>query len=117
MPCNELVAKVGDILEEMQQGLLARAEAFRNAHTREINSREEFEDFFGEVDEASSLQGGFALCHWNPAAVDHELLKKYKVSPRCIPLQEEGPYGRREAGTCLFTGKPSQQRVIFARAY
>ncbi len=97
--------QIGSLLEDMQTGLLAKAEAFRDAHTCEINTQAEFEAYFEK-------DSGFALCHWNEAAIGHELLAKHKVTPRCIPLA-----GPKEPGKCLFTGQPSTQRIIFAKAY
>lgn len=104
------VAALPQILDEIQQNIYARAKATRDANTKKIESLKEFEEFFGG--EAESQAGGFALVHWNEAAMGHELLAQLKVTPRCIPL--EGP---QENGTCIFTGKPSQRRVIFAKAY
>jgi len=104
------VAALPQILEEIQQNIYTRAKATRDANTKKIESLKEFEEFFGG--EAESQAGGFALVHWNEAAMGHEILARLKVTPRCIPL--EGP---QENGTCIFTGKPSQRRVIFAKAY
>ncbi|MEI6805452.1 MAG: proline--tRNA ligase [Myxococcaceae bacterium] len=102
---EEFLGQVEGILENMQVGLLNKAEEFRNQNTREINTLAEFEAYFEK-------DSGFALCHWNEAAIGHEILAKYKVTPRCIPV--DGP---KEAGKCLFTGQPSTQRLIFAKAY
>ncbi|MGZ3744668.1 MAG: proline--tRNA ligase [Bdellovibrio sp.] len=97
-------------LEEIQQNIYNRAKAFRQANTKNIDNLQDFENFFGSDEESQA--GGFALVHWNEAAMGHELLAKLKVTPRCIPL--EGP---EENGACIFTGKPSKRRVIFAKAY
>lgn len=102
---DDFLAQISSILSDMQAGLLAKAEVFREANTREINTLEEFEAYFEK-------DSGFALCHWNEAAIGHEILAKHKVTPRCIPLN-----GPKEAGKCLFTGQPSNQRIIFAKAY
>jgi len=102
---DELVQKASGWLADMQSELLAKAKAFKNSKTKEINSLAEFEAFFEKG-------SGFALCHWNEAAIGHEILAKYKVTPRCVPI--DGP---EESGTCIFTGKPSEKRVIFAKAY
>ena len=98
------------ILDEIQSTIFARAKAFRKANTKNIDSLKDFEAFFGG--DAESQAGGFALVHWNEAAMGHELLAKLKVTPRCIPT--DGP---QEAGVCIFTGEPSQRRVVFAKSY
>jgi prolyl-tRNA synthetase len=100
-----LIEQAPSLLAEMQTALLAKAKKFRTAKTKEINSLAEFEAFF-EGD------GGFAMCHWNEAAIGHNVLAKHKVTPRCIPLN-----GPKESGVCLFTAKPSTQRIIFGKAY
>jgi prolyl-tRNA synthetase len=114
VPRGEFVARAAEWLAEIQSGLLARAAAFREARTRRIDTLAEFEDFFTAADERE-LHGGFALCHYEVeegARAADELLKRLKVSARVIPLDSEP-----EAGTCLFSGKPSTRRVIFAKAY
>ncbi|MBH1988658.1 MAG: proline--tRNA ligase [Myxococcaceae bacterium] len=105
MPVHEFVASCAGLLEEIQQALLQRAEEFQQANTRSIDSVAEFEEFF-------SQGSGFALCHWNEAAMGHELLQKHKVTPRCIPMNRIA-----EKGVCLFTGRPSSGRVVFAKSY
>ncbi len=105
MSPEALVEQAPSLLADMQTVLLAKAKEFRAAKTKEINSLAEFEEYFAG-------DSGFALCHWNEAAIGHEVLAKYKVTPRCIPL--DGP---KEPGTCIFTGKSSSQRIIFAKAY
>ena len=107
MSRTEFVAKAPEILAEIQSGLFNRALQFREQNTHEINSLKQFEEFFAAED-----AGGFALVHWNEAAIGHEILSKLKVTPRCIPLA-----GQKENGTCIFTGQPSTQRIIFAKAY
>jgi prolyl-tRNA synthetase len=55
---------------------------------------------------------GFAQCHWNEDPAMHELLKELKVTIRCVALDAPA-----EPGRCIFTGKPSTKRAIFAKAY
>jgi prolyl-tRNA synthetase len=113
MPRAEFVAQVAAILEDIQKSLFERAKAHREANTRKIDSMKDFEEFFGAGGgKGSEDAGGFAMVHWNPKAIGHESLARLKVTPRCIPL--EGP---REIGKCIFTGEPSEKRVIFAKAY
>lgn len=107
IPRDQFVRGIGATLDEMQKGLFEKAKTFREGHRRPIDSLKDFESFF-----ADEKAGGFAEVHWNEAAIDHEILAKLKVTPRCIPLDGPG-----ESGTCIFTGKPSSKRVIFAKAY
>jgi prolyl-tRNA synthetase len=93
-------------LDEMQANLLARAQAFKKQNTVVINSQEDFYRFFEK-------DGGFALAHWNGnAEIEAKVKQDLSVTIRCIPLEESA-----EPGRCIFTGEPSKQRVIFAKAY
>jgi prolyl-tRNA synthetase len=110
VPRAQFVETAAKILAEMQQGIFDRALARRQENTKEINSLKEFEEFFGGSEESQT--GGFAYVHWNPAAIGHEVLGKLKVTPRCIPLD-----AKMESGTCIFSGQPSEKRIIFAKSY
>ena len=109
-------AQIGATLHSIQAGLLARAKAFRKEHTRRIDSRDEYYSFFTtereEEGKPTPIHGGFAMTHFSGEV---ELEKKIKddlsVTVRCIPLEKSEP------GTCPFTGKPSAQRVVWAKAY
>ena len=103
--------KIVLILEEMQANLLKKATAFRDQHTVKIDSKEEFYDFFTADDD--EIHGGFALCHWNGnPAVEAKVKEDLNVTIRCIPI-DKSP----EKGKCIFTGKHSEKRVIFAKSY
>jgi prolyl-tRNA synthetase len=112
----ELAANVAALLAEIQQGLFERARAFREEHTHRIDDRDEFYRFFTaereEEGKPAPIHGGFALTHFGG---DVELERKIKedlsVTVRCMPLDQGEP------GVCPFTGKPSAQRVIWAKAY
>ncbi|MHB1530192.1 MAG: proline--tRNA ligase, partial [Acidiferrobacteraceae bacterium] len=109
----ELVARVGEILQDMQRGLFERARVFRDTNTREITTREDFEAWFGSGDdEENRIHRGFAVSPFvdDPAIID--ALAPLKVSVRCLPLDQEP-----RAGTCLFTGRPTDRWAIFAKAY
>lgn len=110
----EFVASVGSILESIQSGLLARATAFRDEHTRTLDSAEEFRAFFTpQNSEQPEIHGGFALAHWDGTAETEEKIKsELKVTIRCIPRGTE-----TEAGVCPWSGCPSKQRVVFAKSY
>jgi len=103
----EFVQSLTTSLDEIQATLLARAKAFRQEHTATVNSKQEFYDYFAKDD------CGFAMAHWNGSAeVEAQIKSDLSVTIRCIPL-EKNP----EGGTCIFTGEPSKQRVIFAKSY
>jgi len=113
VPRQEFLNDVAHQLGEIQLNLFTRATSFRDAATRRIDTRAELDAFFAESapDQPDPL-GGFALCHWaDEPAVDEEL-KKMKLTVRCIPLNAEP-----EEGRCIISGKPSQRRVIIAKAY
>jgi len=110
MARTTFVESLPKILDEIQQNIFNRAKTFREANTKKIDNLKDFETFFGG--DAESQAGGFAMVHWNEAAIGHEILAKLKVTPRCIPLNAP-----EESGTCIFTGKPSKRRVIFAKSY
>ena len=114
VPAADLPAQVSAILDEIQDALLARATAFRDSQTQVIESRDEFYAFFTPKNaEKPEIHGGFALAHWSGSAkVEEQIKEDLKVTIRCIPF-ENSP----EAGTCIFTGEPSRQRVIWAKSY
>jgi prolyl-tRNA synthetase len=77
----------------------------REENTRTVDTYEEFKQ---EIE-----KGGFILAHWDGTPETEELIKaETKATIRCIPLA-----GDKTPGTCMVTGKPSAQRVLFARAY
>jgi len=93
------------LLNDIQSNLLERSKRHREANTFRVDTYEEFKQ---RIDE-----GGFFLAHWDGTAETEELIKnETKATIRCIPF--DGP---SEAGICMVSGKPSPQRVIFAKAY
>lgn len=110
LPRDQFVSSIAGILNEIQETIYKRALTRRNDNMKKIDSLKEFEDFFGGSEDSQS--GGFALAHWNEAAIGHEILARLKVTPRCIPLDTS-----EEAGSCIFTGKSSSRRVVFAKSY
>jgi prolyl-tRNA synthetase len=101
-----LPARIIALLDEIQNNIYQRAKVYRDEHITKADSWEEFE---------SILDGkaGFVSAHWDGTAETEEAIKeKTKATIRCIPLNNE-----KEEGKCILTGKPSDQRVLFARAY
>ena len=97
---------VNNLLTEIQQFMFDKAKAYRDANITPANSWEEFEKLLDE-------KGGFISAHWDGTPETEEAIKeKTKATIRCIPLDNP-----QEEGKCIFSGKPSVQRVLFARAY
>lgn len=106
VPLEDLSTHVLKLLEEIQQNLYNRALAFREENTTAVDS---WDDFVRLLDE----KPGFLSAHWDGTDETEEAIKeKTKATIRCIPLNN-----KQEEGKCILTGKPSSQRVIFARAY
>jgi prolyl-tRNA synthetase len=101
-----LTPQISALLEEIQQQMYDKALAYRDSHITPADTFEEFERLLDE-------KGGFISAHWDGTAETEEQIKdRTKATIRCIPLNNP-----QENGTCILTGKPSVQRVLFARAY
>ncbi|MCF1713493.1 proline--tRNA ligase [Flavihumibacter sp. RY-1] len=106
LPLENLAGQVKNLLDEIQMNMFNKAKSYRDSHITEVNDWAEFERLLDE-------KGGFLAAHWDGTAETEEAIKeKTKATIRCIPLDN-----KQEAGTCILTGKPSTQRVLFARAY
>ena len=112
---QEFLEEVGNILQQIQSNLLEEATEFRDTNMQNIDSMEEFIKFFTPSNkEKPEIHGGFALCHWAGSNEEEEkIAKDYKVTIRCIPHGDQFS----EEGTCILTGKPSNRRVVFSKAY
>ena len=100
-----IVDYVANLLEDIQNNIYTKARNFRDSHIFEANSYDEFKELIEK--------GGFVLAHWDGTTETEERVKEEtKATIRCIPLD-----GDTTPGTCIFTGKPSERRVIFARNY
>jgi prolyl-tRNA synthetase len=103
---DEVIEHIKNLLEEIQQNLFNKAAAYRQEHTSTADSWEGFEKLLDE-------KGGFVSAHWDGTAETEEAIKeKTKATIRWIPLNNPP-----EEGRCIFSGKPSKERVLFARAY
>ncbi|MXV50187.1 proline--tRNA ligase [Pedobacter sp. HMF7647] len=97
---------IENLLTEIQQNIYNKALEFRTQNTREANSYEEFKKALDETP-------GFISAHWDGTPETEQKIKEEtKATIRCIPLNN-----KKEEGVCIYSGKPSSQRVLFARAY
>jgi prolyl-tRNA synthetase len=98
--------KIPQILEDIQKSLFLRANDFRLEHTTEVNSFDEFKQVLNN-------KGGFISAHWDGSSETENKIKQLtKATIRCIPLDNNMSHGK-----CVFSGKKSDQRVLFAKAY
>ncbi len=113
-PTDEFLSKVSGILQEVQEAIYQRALAFRDANTKPIDTKEEFYAYFTPKNpNKPEIHGGFALTHWcGSAEVEEQIKNDLKVTIRVIPQTDQ-----TEAGICPFSGKPSPQRVVWAKSY
>lgn len=103
---DDLISKIEALLEEIQQNIYKKALKFKDENTTSVNSYSEFKEVLDSI-------GGFILAHWDGTSETEEKIKEEtKATIRCIPLDNQ-----EEQGKCIYTGKPSTQRVVFARAY
>lgn len=97
---------VESLLENIQVSIYDKALAFREENTYKVDTFEEFNNVL-------DTKGGFILAHWDGTSETEEKIKEEtKATIRCVPLNSV-----EEAGVCIYTGKPSNRRVVFARAY
>ena len=111
-PRAEFITHIAKTLDEIQRALYDRAVKTREAATVRLDSLEDFEAFFASKDEEKTEGGGLAYCHFVESPEMEEKLKALKVTVRCVPLNAP-----EEAGACIFTGRPSARRGVFAKAY
>jgi prolyl-tRNA synthetase len=103
---EEVSTRIPALLNEIQDSIFQRALAFRNQHITEVNSYDEFKDVL-------ETKGGFISAHWDGTPETEASIKEEtKATIRCIPL-----IAKSENGTCIYSGKKSAGRVLFARAY
>jgi prolyl-tRNA synthetase len=101
-----LTGVIENLLKNIQQDLFTKAEAFRDDHITKVDTFEEFKDVLNS-------KGGFLFAHWDGTSETEEKIKELtKATIRCIPLEQT-----KETGKCVFSGKESKQRVLFAKAY
>ena len=97
---------ISSLLDEIQDNLLNRAKKFRDDRTNFAANMEEFQEIL-------ETKGGFIEAHWDGTTETELAIKELtKATLRCIPVNVE-----KEEGVCVFSGKKSEQKVIFAKAY
>ena len=105
VPLTGAAEKIRDLLKEIQQNLFDKARKFRDESTRPVNSYDEFKV---EIE-----KGGFLLAHWDGTReTEDKIQQETQATIRCIPFNR-----KKEPGKCMVTGKPSEGRVVFAKAY
>ena len=103
---DDLASHVNKILSKIQSNLFDRALAFRESHTTVCDSYEDFKKVL-------QTKGGFISAHWDGTEeTEIKIKQETKATIRCIPIDTE-----KEEGKCIYSGKPSAQRVLFAKAY
>tara|TARA_Y100000994_G_scaffold177274_2_gene146357 strand:+ start:820 stop:2289 length:1470 start_codon:yes stop_codon:yes gene_type:complete len=102
---SEITSTTQSILNQMQHDLFLKAKLFQENNTFSVDN---FDDFSDRIN-----NGGFVLAHWDGSPETEDEIKKLtKATIRCIPMD-----AKKENGLCILTGKPSLQRVIFAKSY
>lgn len=103
---DTLPSFVPELLQDIQQQMYNKAKTYLDDHITPVDTWEDFEKVLEE-------KGGFISAHWDGTAETEEKIKQLtKATVRCIPLDN-----KKENGKCVFTGNPSTERVLFARAY
>ena len=106
IPMNEITNHIKIILEDIQNNLFDRANSFREERITAVETFDEFKSIL-------SSKGGFISAHWDGTSETEQSIKKEtKATIRCIPFSKN-----IKAGYCIYSGKPSPQRVLFAKAY
>jgi len=103
---DDLQARIVSLMDQIQQNLFDRAAKYREEKTQGVNTWDEFLDVI-------NVKEGFAIAHWDGTGETEEKIKELtKATIRCIALDQ-----RLEDGICVYSGKPSKCRVVFAKAY
>lgn len=103
---DNVVEHVAKLMEEIQENLYNKAQTHQSENTTEVSDYNEFK-------EVLKSKGGFILAHWDGTPETEERIKQEtKATIRCIPLD-----GDDKEGACIYSGKPSKQKVLFAKAY
>jgi prolyl-tRNA synthetase len=108
VPLDAAPQRIVELLHQMQTDLRERARRFRDANMMEVNTWDEFQELF-----QGERAPGFVLAHWDGTRqTEDKLAEQTKATIRCIPFDR-----KKEPGKCILTGRPSEGRVVFAKAY
>ena len=103
---DDVFSRIDFLITDIQNNLFEKAQNFKNTNIRNADIYQEFKDLIKN-------KGGFVSAHWDGTAETEEIIKKEtKATIRCIPID-----GVKEKGNCIYSKKPSEQRVLFAKAY
>lgn len=106
VPLNKIENYISDLLDQIQKNIYNKALNFRTKNTFDIDDWEEFKKKMSDT-------GGFVMAHWDGTSeTELKIKKETKATIRCIPFDS-----KHEEGKCIYSGKPSKQRVLFAIAY
>jgi prolyl-tRNA synthetase len=106
LPAENIDEVVESLLKEIQENIFKKAKAFRDENIRKADTWDEFKTLLEE-------KGGFISAHWDGTTeTEIKIKEETKATIRCIPFDEKSG-----TGVCIYSGKPSQRRVLFAIAY
>ncbi|MFQ3598250.1 MAG: His/Gly/Thr/Pro-type tRNA ligase C-terminal domain-containing protein, partial [Chloroherpetonaceae bacterium] len=108
---SALPEQIKTLLNDIQHQLFQRALAYRTEKTKEVKTYDEFK---------AQIETGFAIAHWDGTAeTEAKIKEETKATIRCIPTDEHfiQQYNLLEEGQCIYSGKPSKMKVVFAKAY
>jgi prolyl-tRNA synthetase len=108
---ESLPSVIGEILNSIQQNLFDRALQFREEHTIQVTTFDEFK---------SAVEEGFVIAHWDGSAeTEAKIKEETKATIRVLPVDEDylDRYQMRQAGSCIYSGRPAAGKVVFSKAY
>ena len=106
IPASKLAGHIKDLLADIQEQIFRKADKFRIENTHYVDTWKDFVDILDN-------SGGFIMAHWDGSSATEEKIKEEtKATIRCIPIDSP-----EEDGKCIYSGKPSKRRVLFARSY
>ena len=104
---DDFAQQIANLLDDIQDTIYQKALKYRDGNSHKVDSYDDFKSII------SGDTGGFVYAHWDGTAETEEKIKEEtKATIRCIPFQQE-----LEEGVCMYSGKPSKGRVVFAKAY
>ncbi|MCP4022353.1 MAG: proline--tRNA ligase, partial [Desulfobacteraceae bacterium] len=108
---DEFINTITDILDEIQNNLFTRAQAFKEENTYIIDKKEDFYELYEKGN--GNMTGGFVMAHWcGKDACESKIKEELSVTIRCIPFDNP-----EEAGKCIYCNNASSKRVLFSKAY